>query len=111
MMASTLADSASRSPSRLSDNPSKKRLCLQANAATIASTYTYAGAAGLRIARVLAIHDGGQGGYMQPIADMEARMVAPPPVVAVQAEQGPPVMAGTNANVVTVRVDFALEAK
>lgn len=41
MMASTLADSASRSPSRLSDNPSKKRLCLQANAATIASTYTY----------------------------------------------------------------------
>jgi len=43
MMASTLADSASRSPSRLSDNPSKKRLCLQANAATIASTYTYAG--------------------------------------------------------------------
>lgn len=71
----------------------------------------YAGAAGLRIARVLAIHDGGQGGYMQPIADMEARMVAPPPVVAVQAEQGPPVMAGTNANVVTVRVDFALEAK
>ncbi|MFD1788550.1 hypothetical protein ACFSC3_13340 [Sphingomonas floccifaciens] len=41
MMASTLADSASRSPSRLSDNPSKKRLCLQANAATIASTYIY----------------------------------------------------------------------
>jgi hypothetical protein len=41
MMASTLADSASRSPSRLSDNPSKKRLCLQANAATIASTYSY----------------------------------------------------------------------
>jgi hypothetical protein len=25
----------------LSDNPSKKRLCLQANAATIASTYIY----------------------------------------------------------------------
>ena len=43
MMSSTLADSASRSPSRLSDNPSKKRLCLQANADTIASTYTYAG--------------------------------------------------------------------
>ncbi|MGW8142293.1 hypothetical protein [Sphingomonas zeae] len=41
MMSSTLADSASRSPSRLSDNPSKKRLCLQANAATIASTYRY----------------------------------------------------------------------
>lgn len=41
MMSSTLADSASRSPSRLSDNPSKKRLCLQANAATIASTYSY----------------------------------------------------------------------
>jgi uncharacterized protein len=48
---------------------------------------------------------------MQPVADMDSRMVAPPPVVATQAQQGPPVLAGTNANVVTVRVDFALAAK
>lgn len=75
-----------------------------------AKAEAYAGAAGLRVTRVLAIRDGGQGGYMPPISDM-AVPVAPPPVVAVQAEQGPPVMAGTNANIVTVRVDFALEAK
>lgn len=48
---------------------------------------------------------------MPQMAEMDARMVAPPPVVAVQAEQGPPMMAGTNANIVTVRVDFALAAK
>jgi hypothetical protein len=35
-------------------------------------------------------------------------MVAPPPVVQTAA---PPVMTGTNASVVTVRVDFALETK
>lgn len=60
---------------------------------------------------MLSIRDGGQGGYMPQMAEMDARMVAPPPVVAVQAEQGPPMMAGTNANIVTVRVDFALAAK
>ncbi len=71
----------------------------------------YAAAANLRVTRVLSIRDGGQGGYMPQMAEMDARMVAPPPVVAVQAEQGPPMMAGTNANIVTVRVDFALAAK
>lgn len=75
-----------------------------------AKAEAYANAAGLRIARVLAIRDGGEGGYMPSMADMDARMPAPPPVVSVQAEQAPPVMAGTNAGVVTVRVDFALEA-
>lgn len=76
-----------------------------------AKAEAYATAAGLRITRVLAIRDGGQGGYMPPMADMDARMVAPPPVVAVQAEQAPPVMAGTNAGIVSVRVDFALASK
>jgi len=60
---------------------------------------------------VLAIHDGGQGGYMPQMGAMDARMVAPPPVVAVQAEQAAPVMAGTNAGMVTVRVNFALAPK
>ncbi|WP_394443457.1 SIMPL domain-containing protein (plasmid) [Sphingobium naphthae] len=71
----------------------------------------YAKAAGLRITRVLAIHDGGQGGYMPPMAEMDARMAGPPPIVAPPPpEQAPPVMAGTNAGIVTVRVDFALDA-
>jgi uncharacterized protein YggE len=68
-------------------------------------------AAGLRIDRVLAIHDGGQGGYMPQMGAMDARMVAPPPV-SVQAEQASAtVMAGTNAGMVTVRVNFALAPK
>ncbi|WP_231733189.1 SIMPL domain-containing protein [Sphingomonas sp. CCH5-A5] len=71
----------------------------------------YAAAANLRVARVLSIRDGGQGGYMPPIGEMDARIAAPPPVVAPQAEQGPPVLAGTNTGIVTVRVDFALQAR
>lgn len=68
----------------------------------------YAAAAGLRITRVVAIRDGGEGGAMAPLADMAVQTavpVAPPPVVA------PPVLAGTNANVVSVRVEFALRPK
>jgi uncharacterized protein YggE len=68
----------------------------------------YAAAANLRVARVLSIRDGGEGGIMPQMAEMDARMVAPPPVVA---QAAPPVMSGTNMNVVTVRVDFALAAK
>ena len=70
-----------------------------------AKAEAYAEAANLRIARVLSIRDGGEGGYMPPMAE-EAPMVAPPPVVAQAA--APPVMTGTNASIVTVRVDFAL---
>lgn len=76
-----------------------------------AKAEAYAKAAGLRIDRVLAIHDGGQGGYMPQMGAMDARMVAPPPV-SVQAEQASAtVMAGTNAGMVTVRVNFALALK
>ncbi len=76
-----------------------------------AKAEAYAKAAGLRIDRVLAIHDGGQGGYMPQMGAMDARMVAPPPV-SVQAEQASAtVMAGTNAGMVTVRVNFALAPK
>lgn len=74
-----------------------------------AKAEAYAAAAGLRVARVLAIYDGGQGGVMQPMEEGDAMMVAPPPV-AVQAV-APPVLAGTSANTVAVRVDFALAAK
>ncbi|HEX8485897.1 SIMPL domain-containing protein [Sphingomonas sp.] len=75
-----------------------------------AKAEAYAGAAGLRVARVLSIRDGGEGGYMPQMGDMDARMVAPAPVVQTTAPP-PPVLAGTNASVVTVRVDFALQAR
>lgn len=68
-----------------------------------AKAEAYADAADLRISRVLAIRDGGDGGYMPPVADMAVQTMAPPPVVA-----PPPVRAGTNISIVTVRVDFAL---
>lgn len=87
----------------------ENRPILQFRAIIIASRYTYAAAANLRVARVLSIRDGGQGGYMPPMAEVDARMVAPPPVVEQAA--APPVLAGTNIGIVTVRVDFALTAK
>jgi uncharacterized protein YggE len=70
----------------------------------------YAGAAGLKIGRVLAIRDGGESvgpepGYVS--ADMAMRVApeqvaAPPPPPA-------PFSAGQNSTVVQVRVDFALK--
>src|SRR3546814_17484773 len=63
-----------------------------------------AAAANLRVTRVLAISDGGQGGYMPQMADMEARLAAPPTLVP---QAAPPVLAGANMNIVTGRVDFA----
>lgn len=66
----------------------------------------YAKAAGMRVARVVAIYDGGQGGAMPMMAE-EARdaAYAPPPVVV---QTSAPVMRGTNSAVITARVDFAL---
>ncbi len=71
----------------------------------------YAEAAGMKIARVLAIRDGGQGGgYPMPMDAMaEAASVAPPPV-AVSAPP-PSIRPGTTRTRVTVQVDFALEEK
>lgn len=64
----------------------------------------YAAAAGMRVARVIAIQDGG-GGAMPMMAQeaMMDRAYAPPAVV-----QSAPVLAGTNSATVTARVDFAL---
>ncbi|HEX6741815.1 MAG TPA: SIMPL domain-containing protein [Sphingomicrobium sp.] len=69
----------------------------------------YAGAAGLKIDRVLAIRDGGDSGPIVETGyatDMAMRVApeqaaAPPPPV--------PFSAGQNTTVVSVRVDFALE--
>ena len=75
----------------------------------------YAEAAGMKIARVLAIRDGGQygGGYPPPYPTPEQAMdavaqAAPPPV----APPPPPsIRPGTTLTRVSVQVDFALEPK
>jgi uncharacterized protein YggE len=71
-----------------------------------AKAEAYAAAADLRIARVLTIRDGGEGGtMMQMEPDMMNR---PAPEIAAAP---PPVLAGTNSSVVTTSVDFALEPR
>lgn len=68
----------------------------------------YAAAAGMRVARVVSIQDGGQGAAMPMMYAEEMRdMRAPPPVVQTSA----PVMAGTNSSTITARVEFALKEK
>ncbi|HEV2567216.1 SIMPL domain-containing protein [Sphingomonas sp.] len=67
----------------------------------------YAGAAGLKVQRVLAIYDGGEGYAPPPMmrgmaVDAVAQTAAPPPVAAV------PFSPGVNTTEVRVRVDFAL---
>lgn len=72
----------------------------------------YAEAAGMKISRVLAIRDGGQGGgYPVPMdAAMEMATVAapPPPPTAAPA---PSIRPGTTRTRVSVQVDFALKEK
>ncbi|MEA3065238.1 MAG: uncharacterized protein QOJ27_1684 [Sphingomonadales bacterium] len=67
---------------------------------------TYAQAAGLKVARVLAIRDGGETGGPQPYYEermMEAQASnVSPPVAA------PPVQAGVTSRQVQIRADFAL---
>lgn len=67
----------------------------------------YARAAGLKVVRIITISDGGEGGAMPMMQAemyrdqaMASRAVAPPPPA--------PVLAGTNSQTVTVRVEFAL---
>lgn len=69
----------------------------------------YAGAADLRIARVLGIYDGGEYGVPMPMAPPP-----PPPVargMAVEQASAAPFNPGVNSTEVRVRVDFALEPK
>lgn len=68
----------------------------------------YAGAAGLKVARVVAITDGGEGGAMLPM-EMEADRMASQASLAAPAP--PAVQVGTNSQTVTVRVEFALRPK
>jgi uncharacterized protein YggE len=67
----------------------------------------YAGAAGLKIGRVLAIRDGGESSPVEmEAADMAAASFAPQ--VAAPAPPPAPFSAGRNSTEVQVRVDFAL---
>lgn len=68
---------------------------------------TYAEAAGLEVARVLRIHDGGENRGPMPMAGQAYDMMAR----EAQASAPPPVMAGTTTQEVTVSVDFALRPK
>ena len=77
----------------------------------------YAGAADLKIARVLGIYDGGEYGVPSPPVyvsrDAAAPTVAPPPIEQAAPPPPPaaPFSAGINRTEVRVRVDFALERK
>ena len=68
----------------------------------------YAAAAGLKVARVLAIRDGGQsGGEPQPmVRTMDVQEAAAPPPVAAPP---PPFSPGVNSSTVAVQVEFALK--
>jgi uncharacterized protein YggE len=69
----------------------------------------YAGAAGLKVVRVLSIRDSGQSYHPGMSYDMNATAeVAPPPIVRTQ---GPMIRPGVNTSEVVVQVDFALGAK
>jgi uncharacterized protein YggE len=68
----------------------------------------YAEAAGMKVARLLAIRDTGDDGSRPYYGDavMSAETAAPPPIV-----RAPPVRAGVGTAQVSVRADFALAAR
>lgn len=80
----------------------------QAYKAARARAEAYAGAAGLKVARVLAIRDGGESGPITYGAETMAMDAAAPPPIARAA---PPVRPGMTATEVRVRADFALAAE
>ncbi|RHW17798.1 DUF541 domain-containing protein [Sphingomonas gilva] len=91
---------------RISDTEAASRSAYAAAyKAARARAETYADAAGLKIARVLAIRDGGDPGRPIPYY---GGMAAPEAVAQAAA---PPVSAGTTTSEVRVSVDFALSAK
>lgn len=93
---------------RVSDREAASRSAYAAAyRAARARAEAYAGAAGLKIVRVLAIRDSGEAaGY--GYARDAAMAVAPPPVVEQALAAPPPFNPGLNTSEVRVRVDFAL---
>ena len=92
---------------RISDREAaNKSAYANAYRAARARAEAYAGAADLKIGRVLAIRDGGSaGGPPMPYAMYETADAAMP----VSAEPPPPMSAGLTTSTVSVRVDFALK--
>ena len=92
---------------RISDpNAANRSAYANAYRAARARAEVYAEAAGLRVARVLAIRDGGEpAGPVHYDGDMALEAAAPPPVARTVA---PPVPQGMTTSQVAVRVDFAL---
>lgn len=75
----------------------------QAYKAARARADAYAAAAGLKVARILAIRDGGESGPAPYAGDAVVAQASPPPPAA-----PPPFLPGMNTNEVRVRADFAL---
>jgi uncharacterized protein YggE len=99
-------------PSLQIDDPEKanRGAYIAAYRAARTRAEAYAEAADMRIARVLAIRDGGQGGgYPQPM-DAMAEQAAVQTVAPVAAPP-PSIRPGVTRTRVSVQVDFALEAK
>lgn len=100
---------------RISDRETANRSAYAAAyRAARARADAYADAAGLKVGRVLAIHDGGEYGAPPPYAragygDAVEQAAAGPPVAV--ANPSLPFSPGTTTTEVRVRVDFALEAK
>lgn len=99
-------------PSLQIDDPEKANRGAYTAAYKAAQTRAeaYAAAAGMQIARVLTIRDGGQngGGYPMPYAMESAADAA---AVQVSAASPPSIRPGVSRTRVSVQVDFALEAK
>jgi uncharacterized protein len=97
-------------PTLSQSDPEKGKLSAYGKAykAARARADAYAEAAGMQVARVLTIRDGGAGGGgPQPYyGDAAAEAAAVVPTVA-----APPIRIGTDINEVAVTVDFALEEK
>ncbi len=101
-------------PSLSVDDPEKanRGAYIAAYRAARTRAEAYAEAAGLKVARVVTIRDGGAGGgYPMPMAEAAAmRVQAAPPMVA--APPPPPsIQPGMNRVTVSVAVDFALAPK
>ena len=101
-------------PQLIIDDPEKanRGAYIAAYRAAHTRAEAYAEAAGMKIARVLTIRDGGQGGGMVPYEAMDASSSMRPQ--AVSAPAPPPSVSmrpGVTRTRVSVQVDFALEAK
>lgn len=99
---------------RISDREKSSRSAYAAAyRAARARAETYADAAGLEIARVLTIQDGGEYGIPTPPRPMDANMMSVEQSAPVAAPPPPPApfSPGISTQQVSVRVDFALREK